>query len=210
MSQADGATDLAGVVPDEEPTIRERIYTAALECFIRNGVRRTSMEDVARQAGVSRPTIYYYFENKRALTVEAVLRQQAASHRRQREEVAGRDGLDAVVESVLLGVELARSDPFSTLLTRPENERLTADALRSPAARELQVAFWGPLLADARRRGELRTDLSDEDIILWILFVQFAIVTNGNLFAVTDRESTRRVLEWFMTPALRAGAHAAP
>ncbi len=167
------------------------------------------MEDIAHQAGVSRPTIYYYFENKRALTVEAVLRQQAASHRRQSEQLAGHRGLDAVVESVLLGVELARSDPFSTLLTRPENERLTADALRSPAARELQEAFWGPLLADARRRNELRTDVGDEDIISWILFIQFALVTNGNLFGVTDRKSTRRVLESFLTPALRAGIHTA-
>lgn len=208
MSEADGVTDLPDVL-DEEPTIRERIFAAALECFTQNGVRRTSMEDVAHQAGVSRPTIYYYFENKRALTVEAVLRQQAASHRRQSEQLAGHRGLDAVVESVLLGVELASSDPFSTLLTRPENERLTADALRSPAARELQEAFWGPLLADARRRNELRTDVGDEDIISWILFIQFALVTTGNLFGVTDRKSTRRVLDSFLTPALRAGIHTA-
>src|SRR5271163_1996461 len=170
MSQLDGEVRRTDVAIDDEPTVRERIYEAAVECFNRNGIRRTSMEDVARQAGVSRPTIYYYFENKQALTVEAVLRQQAASHRRQREQTASRQGLDAVIESVLLGIELARSDPFSTLLTRAENERVTADALHSEAARELQIAFWGPLLADARRRGELRTDLrDDQDIILWIV-----------------------------------------
>lgn len=206
MSQLDGEVHPTEAAIDEEQTVRERIYEAAVECFNRNGIRRTSMDDVARQARVSRPTIYYYFENKRALTVEAVLRQQAASHRRQREQIAGRRGLDAVVESVLLGVELARSDPFSTLLTRAENERLTADALHSEAARELQIAYWGPLLADARRRAELRSDLRDEDIILWILFVQFAIVTNGNLFGLTGRESTARVLGMFLAPALSADA----
>lgn len=206
MSRVNGEVHSTDVAVDEDETVRERIYAAAVECFKRNGVRRTSMEDVARQAGVSRPTIYYYFENKRALTVEAVLRQQAASHRRQREQIAGRQGLDAVVESILLGIELARSDPFSILLTRAENERLTADALHSEAARELQIAYWGPLLADARRRAELRNDLRDEDIILWILFVQFAVVTNGNLFGLTDRESTGRFLGMFLAPALSADA----
>ncbi|MHB8696287.1 MAG: TetR/AcrR family transcriptional regulator [Solirubrobacteraceae bacterium] len=205
MASPDASSRRAEFQLDEEPSVRERIHEAALACFGRHGIRRTTMDDIAREAGLSRPAIYYYFENKDSLIVETVLRQQAASHRRQTEQLAGRvHGIDAIVEAASLGIELALADPASQLLTRPESERLTAFALRSDGARELQAAFWSPLLADARRRGELRTDLGDDELILWIIFVQFSVVTNGSLFGWSDSQSIRRLLERLLAPALRA------
>jgi AcrR family transcriptional regulator len=50
----------------------ERILAGALAQFEDFGVRRTTMEDVARRVGMSRVTIYRRFSNKDAL-VEAVL-----------------------------------------------------------------------------------------------------------------------------------------
>ncbi|WP_166671312.1 TetR/AcrR family transcriptional regulator [Cryobacterium psychrophilum] len=42
----------------------ERILTAAYVCFTRHGVRRTTMEDIAREADMSRPAVYQYVSNK--------------------------------------------------------------------------------------------------------------------------------------------------
>jgi AcrR family transcriptional regulator len=42
----------------------ERILTAAYACFTRHGVRRTTMEDIALEAGMSRPAVYQYVSNK--------------------------------------------------------------------------------------------------------------------------------------------------
>jgi AcrR family transcriptional regulator len=53
--------------------VREEIYNAALTSFERHGVRGTLMEGVAREAGVSRPAIYYYFPDKDALVLEVIL-----------------------------------------------------------------------------------------------------------------------------------------
>lgn len=41
-----------------------QILDAAYVCFTRHGFRRTTMEDIARQAGVSRPTVYQYVDKK--------------------------------------------------------------------------------------------------------------------------------------------------
>ena len=41
----------------DEP--RDRIYEAALRCFDRTGIGKATMDGVAREAGVSRPTVYY-------------------------------------------------------------------------------------------------------------------------------------------------------
>jgi AcrR family transcriptional regulator len=43
---------------------RERILRAAFERFSRYGYRRTSMEDIAAEAGVSRAALYLQFRNK--------------------------------------------------------------------------------------------------------------------------------------------------
>jgi TetR/AcrR family transcriptional regulator len=42
----------------------DAILDAAYVCFTRHGVRRTTMDDLARQAGMSRPAVYQYVRNK--------------------------------------------------------------------------------------------------------------------------------------------------
>lgn len=42
----------------------EQILDAAYVCFTRHGVKRTTMDDIARQAGMSRGAVYQYVNNK--------------------------------------------------------------------------------------------------------------------------------------------------
>ncbi|HIE90480.1 MAG TPA: TetR family transcriptional regulator [Methylophilaceae bacterium] len=51
---------------DAEMT-RQRIIEAARELFSQNGVSKTSLEKIAKHAGVTRGAIYWHFENKTAL-----------------------------------------------------------------------------------------------------------------------------------------------
>jgi TetR/AcrR family transcriptional regulator len=48
-------------MPDEPI---DRILDAAYACFTRHGVRRTTMDDIAAAAGMSRPAVYQYVRNK--------------------------------------------------------------------------------------------------------------------------------------------------
>ena len=43
---------------------REQIMVAAEAVFTRFGVVKTTMDDIGRQAGVSRPTVYRYFGDR--------------------------------------------------------------------------------------------------------------------------------------------------
>ena len=56
-------------VPDDTKTkpVRERLLDAAEGCLEQFCPEKTSMEDVARAAGMSRATVYRYFENRDAL-----------------------------------------------------------------------------------------------------------------------------------------------
>jgi AcrR family transcriptional regulator len=41
-----------------------RILAAGYECFARHGLRKTTMDDIAGAAGMSRPAVYQYVRNK--------------------------------------------------------------------------------------------------------------------------------------------------
>ncbi len=53
---------------------RDVVLTAALETFVRYGYRKTSMEDVASAACISRPGLYFLFQSKQELFAAAVTR----------------------------------------------------------------------------------------------------------------------------------------
>ncbi|MBU2662581.1 TetR/AcrR family transcriptional regulator [Actinoplanes bogorensis] len=63
----------SGSVEVAESGRREQVLGAALVTFARFGYRKTSMEDVARAANISRPGLYFLFESKPSLFRAAVV-----------------------------------------------------------------------------------------------------------------------------------------
>ena len=51
----------------KQDTKREAVFDAAAEVFSQYGFRRTSMNDIAEAAGISRPALYLMFDNKEDL-----------------------------------------------------------------------------------------------------------------------------------------------
>jgi AcrR family transcriptional regulator len=109
----------------------EKILAAALARFSHYGYRRTSMEDIAEEAGVSRASLYSQFPNKeeifrslaRELYDEALSGAEAAL--RKEGPLLGR--LQAAVEAKSLRmVELGYGSPHGSELL-DENSRLCGD-----------------------------------------------------------------------------------
>lgn len=51
---------------------RRQLIDVALETFARSGFAATTMEDIARAAGVTKPLLYQHFASKRALYLELI------------------------------------------------------------------------------------------------------------------------------------------
>jgi len=62
------------MVSDPESGRRERVLATALATFARYGYKKTSMDDVARAADISRPGLYFLFASKENLFRAAVTR----------------------------------------------------------------------------------------------------------------------------------------
>jgi len=57
--------------------IEDRAVRATLDCVARHGLAKTTFDDVAREAGCARATLYRYFGGKRQLVRITVLREAA-------------------------------------------------------------------------------------------------------------------------------------
>ncbi|HUO47428.1 MAG TPA: TetR/AcrR family transcriptional regulator [Acidimicrobiales bacterium] len=132
---------------------RQRILEATYACVARWGLSKTSVEDAAREAGLSRATVYRYFPGGRDELIDAVVSwQYQRFFGRLYEEVHGATSLDEVLER---GLAMARRDLLEhevlqkVLETEPDVllPKLTVESTRTVA---LISGFLVPYLAEER------------------------------------------------------------
>jgi len=76
----------------------DKIISAAYDCFIRYGVKRTTMGDVAQAAGVSRPTLYASYSNKEELLGGVISHSYTKLIQKIRDEANAMVSLDAKLD----------------------------------------------------------------------------------------------------------------
>lgn len=92
---------------------RARILDAAFEAIRSFGLARTTVEDVAQRAGLSRQTVYRYFPSKDHLVVALVFREEERFLDGVREAFAAEPDLTAAIErAVRFVLAQAREHPL--------------------------------------------------------------------------------------------------
>src|ERR1700691_2786270 len=100
--------------PASTDDARERILAAAERCIDRHGIRKTTMDGIASEVGLSRPSIYRYFADRNDLLIELITRHARALLERARKSVSRQSNLpDQIVENVLYTAEHGRRDPLT-------------------------------------------------------------------------------------------------
>jgi AcrR family transcriptional regulator len=115
------------VSPEGADAVTARIIAVAREEFERYGIRRTTVEQVARHAGVSRVSVYRRFAGKAEL-VRAVMFEDIGRFV-ERFDAIWRTAApieDRIVDALTLCVLELRSYPLYTTLLRSEPEALLA------------------------------------------------------------------------------------
>lgn len=136
---------------------REQILGAATELFRRYGYRRTSMELLAAEAGVAKPTLYAYFEAKEALfravcehTMSKILDDAQAAVAAEGPLAARLTGLLAAKFSYLF--DLVHRSPHGAELLASQ-EQLGADVV--DRADRAYLKLLTTTLEEAEERGEI-------------------------------------------------------
>jgi AcrR family transcriptional regulator len=175
---------------------REAILAAGLECFSRDGYRRTALDRVAREAGISRAALYLHFANKEDLFRALV----ASVHARTlREATAAARGPGTVAER-LTAVLVAKSGRFFALLRASthaeefldENHRLCGELSADAAVKHGRLLARELQRADAAGEIDLgRAGMSARDAADLLLDTAEGIKTRGLPTLTSDAYARR-------------------
>ncbi|HKA53292.1 MAG TPA: TetR/AcrR family transcriptional regulator [Candidatus Binatia bacterium] len=146
--------------PDRRP---DEILDAALRVFARSGLHRTNLEEVAREAGISKGTIYLYFKDKEELFVAAAHRVVPSPDEIYRKRPVAPTA-DASFRQLLRQVAQTAYRRFRTPAYLAFFSMMTAEALRHPEWGEIYFRRIGlelnrriaEIFAQAARAGECR------------------------------------------------------
>lgn len=179
------------------------ILAAAEECFERYGIAKTTMEDVAKAASMSRATVYRYFADRESLIAESVVRRARANMDRARGYITRWPTFEErIVEGICRDIRKGHLDPMVNRLVSPESMALSFQLLNeSGRAVELTHELWGPILADEQAAGNIRADLDLRLLSEWISELEIMYISQyGTDDSALDR--VREKLRAFVVPAL--------
>ena len=163
---------------------RNRIYEAALEEFRRVGFAQTQIDPIVERAGVARGTFYFHFPTKEHVLYETQRRFEASIVARFREL-----SLSVSIKEFLLGVIDAMVAEGRSVGDRALGREIIAMYAREPrvvdpSALPLVVAIVD-FFSEAAERGEIRDDLSPEEVARIFLSNLF-----GFIVAAVDYEES--------------------
>ncbi len=156
---------------------RSQILAAAVTCFARKGLHRTTMQDIVAQSQLSPGAIYNYFDSKDAI-IKAIADER---HARERALIVAAERAANVADA------LRRiRDAFFTGLDDPDERvrrrvsiQLWAEAQRNPEIRKLMRrgvdqprALLSALIAKGQRQKQIRPEL-DPDATARLLIAAF-------------------------------------
>jgi AcrR family transcriptional regulator len=175
------------LVGDQAALAAERILDAAGRCFATQGVPSTSIADIAREAGCSRPTIYRYFDDRQALRLAFVHREA----RRLGAAVAasvGRidDPAARFVEACLRALAGVRASPTLAAWFTPGGSAIATDMAGSSSVIE---SMAGTLVGDP-------AEPDHRDRARWVVRIMLSLLAMPG----TDGTDERRMLERFVVP----------
>ncbi|MFG1779602.1 TetR/AcrR family transcriptional regulator [Micromonospora sp. NPDC049048] len=196
---------------DDNDEVAARILDAAYEQFCRMGIRRSTMEDVARRAGVSRITAYRRFASKDRL-VEQVVRREFRRYFDQfllEIQQASTVG-DRVVLGFVSALQAFRRNPLIGGLMAGEPDVLIPSMI-SDGGRTLATVqrFVAGQLRREQRAGNI-SDTADVEVVAELmtrLSCSF-LITPSQVVDIDDAEQLRAVARRFLVPMLEYGSQA--
>ena len=192
--------------PTSTDDARERILAAAERCIDRHGIRKTTMDDVACEVGLSRPNVYRYFSDRDDLLIELINRHARGLIARAHKSTSRQSSLpDQIVETVLYTAEHGRRDPLTRHVIEPDGTSLGRRMIASGTTEMMRAEMWDPILDAALANNELPPGLPRSDIHLWLGNVTL-MVMRGLEDGEGDVRRYRSILRRFVVPAF-AGAN---
>ena len=196
---------------DDTSESTARVLDAAYDQFCRMGLRRSTMEDVARRAGVSRITVYRRFSTKDALVEHVVRRESRRYFDRFLDDVRHAEtAADRVVLGFASALRAIRGNPLIGGLMEVEPDVLVPSMINDGGRTTAIVRrFLAGQLRREQRAGHV-SEAVDVDLVAELMVRVSAsfLVTPSHLVDLDDDEQVRTIASRFLVPMLEPPASA--
>ncbi|MGW7379039.1 TetR/AcrR family transcriptional regulator [Streptomyces sp. NPDC054794] len=186
------------------------VLDAVRDCVLAVGVRRTTLTDVARRAGVSRMTLYRRWPDVRTLVGDLMTREWVGVALRAMPEAGpDRSARDTIVEGLVAGVEAFRAHPLFSKIVDVDPELLLPYVLdRRGASQDALLDLLTSGLLDGHADGSVRAGhphLQARSLLLIVQSFTLSLRTmtdedDPDLTTATFLAELRTILERTLTP----------
>jgi AcrR family transcriptional regulator len=186
-------------------SVRDRIFAATYACVARYGLAKTTVEDAAREAKLSRATLYRYFPGgKEQLVNETVAWEAARFFVRLGQAIADAPNFAAMLEEALIFAHRAieEHEVLQKVLVT-DRERLT---VQLTVGSDKLVAMIAAFLAPALTRETLRPGLSVEGAADYLARLILSFISSQGRWDLTDRAQVRDLVQMEFLAGIIRGA----
>lgn len=192
--------------PDQGDKSRQNILDKARELYLEFGLRRTSMDDVAKRAGMGRATLYRRYSDKGQLFMAVISRDvQSNLDAIERAIQTSENYLEGLLDAFVLGVRLIDENPLLTRLLQTEPEDILPFLTRKfDGILMFSRGFIAERIAKGQKRGDIRRDLDGNLLAeMMIRMIQSLMLTPDGLIRAADEKSVRALCDTFFRPLLQ-------
>lgn len=165
-------------VPSRTPSneTRQRVLEAAIACVKQWGIEKTSLLDIARQAGVTRPTVYRYFTSREDVLSAALLQSAAAMARRLIAHIEGEsDPAERFVRAILFLLDDVPKEPQLSIMTLSSLATyVSEDALINAEGFGLSLLLMKQILAGVAMTEEAWREVTEATIRMLLSLLNMA------------------------------------
>lgn len=181
---------------DPELPLRERVLEAAYACVARFGMAKTTIEDVVKQSGVSRATIYRQFPGGRDEVLREVVAWEAGRFMgRLAEEVAGAPDLPSLIEAALrFGHRALLEHEVLQKVLATEPERLLPMLTVDQRPLRIAEAFLGPYVERAGELGLLRQGVDPREATEYVARMLLSLAASPGSIDLDDPAQVRQAV----------------
>ena len=182
---------------------REQILEAAWRCYKQNTIYKTSMEHIAREAKVSRTTIYRYFQNRDEVlggVIVGALDVLTKDIGEQTKHITS--FAEFLAEALSRAADQAPVSPVFSVLLKEEHATTSRIYLGSSDLLAIVINFMQGRFEQAQKAGELRDGIEFTQFIDWIVHVMLAYVVAPSPLRGSDSSGLKMMLWHYLIPAI--------
>jgi TetR/AcrR family transcriptional regulator, cholesterol catabolism regulator len=163
----------------------KKIMTAIEQLFLRYGVKSVTMDDISRQLGMSKKTLYQYVDNKADL-IKKVMQQHIETEQEAMSQIRqqAKDAIDEMLGIARYVTQMLREMSPSTVYDLHKHYRETWDMVESFHQQHI-YNFIKTNLENGVKEGLYRSDF-DADIIAKLYVAKTMLIVNEDVFPLRN------------------------